>query len=155
MRQPDATLRELTGYRLRRVTHVTGVRVRERLAVFGLRRTTFAALTLIVETPGLQQGKLAEALAIEGTNLVKILDDLEQAGLIRRDVAPGDRRIKALTPTAPGRQRLAEARVALRDLDQQLTDGLTAAQIDRFQAALDLIERNATPSIPEPSKAPT
>lgn len=139
----DRSLRHLSAYRLRRASVAVMSEFNEVFAAFGLRRTTFSALALIVDNPGLRQSQLADALAIERPNLVQIVDELERAGLVRRKTAENDRRAYALQPTAAGRRLQAEAMAAALRKDAELTCGLTAEQIDGFHKVLKTIQENA------------
>ena len=139
----DKSLLELTGYRLRRTTSSTLSKMNDVFAQFGLRRTTFSALSLVVDTPGLRQSQIAEALAIERPNLVRIVDELETAGLVERSTVVGDRRAYALHPTKSGRALFEQAMEAARAMDLRLTAGLSAVQLDAFHDALKIIDKNA------------
>lgn len=113
------------------------------LAQFGLRRSTFASLSVIVDHPGLNQGQLADALAIERPNLVQIVDELERNGLIQRRKSPEDRRAYALCPKPKGKAVLDNALDALERFEVSLVDGLTEPQLKALHSALERIERNA------------
>jgi len=102
MTELDHTLRGLTGYRLQRATTTAMARYKLVFSAFGLRRTTFSCLSLIVDNPGLRQSQLGEVLAIERPNLVNIVEDLTSAGLVTRETSPQDRRAYALHPTEKG-----------------------------------------------------
>ena len=139
----DATLREFSGYCIRRAALRVLAVVDERLAPMGLRRTTFSALTIVVETPGLKQGHLADALAIERPNVVQIVDDLETAGLVRRTEVPGDRRARGLMPTEAGRALLSEAIEEIRRTEAALTEGLSPGEAEELRRRLETVEENA------------
>lgn len=143
MDAPDATLRELTGYRVQRAAIRAMARVNAALAPFGLRRSTFSALAVVSDTPGLRQAQLAGALAIERPNLVQVIDDLERAGLVVRTRAEGDRRAYALRATAAGREVYRHALGRLRAAEAALTRGLAPAEVAALHRALQLIEDNA------------
>ena len=149
----DATLRRLTGYRMRRATSAMLTAVTETLEPFGLRRTTFSALTVIGERPGLTQAQLSEALAIERPNMVRIVGDLETAGLVVRDRADGDRRAYALRATEEGRRVGRRALAALARVEAALVEGLDDTEIAAFHRALAVVERNAAEGAHEPSRA--
>ena len=71
------------------------------------------------------QQALSEELRIDRSVMVSVCDDLEQAGHVRRERNPRDRRSYAVTITDAGRQRLAEAQTSipgfLEDTFQPLT----------------------------------
>ncbi len=77
-----------------------------------LRLADFSALLIIEANPGLKQQALGEALRIQRPNLVAIIDQLEERGLVKRGAAPGDRRSYALALTPAGVVLLAEAKAA-------------------------------------------
>lgn len=82
------------------------------LKPLGLRPSDYSALLVIAANPGLKQQLVGDALGIQRTNLVGLLDDLVQRGLVTRSVVPGDRRSWALALTDGGQAMLAEARKA-------------------------------------------
>lgn len=143
MPQADEPLRALTGYLLRRTTSTAMSKMNVVFAGFGLRRTTYATLSLVVETPGQRQGQVAAALAIDRPNFVQIVDELEEAGLVSRKTAVDDKRAYALHATSRGQELYKKARVAVRDCDRELTQGMTQRQLDDLHNALDVIGKNA------------
>ena len=83
-------------------------------AVEDMRRLPFAILVVLARNPGLRQIQVGFALGIQPTNLVPLIDGLEQRGLAERRVVPGDRRARGLFLTKLGAETLArlEARAA-------------------------------------------
>lgn len=146
MKVSDNTLRELTGYRLQRATGIAMMRYKAVFAQFGLRRTTFSCLSLIVETPGLRQSQLGEKLSIERPNLVGIVEDLNRRGFIEKSVSSEDRRAYSLRPTAEGLQLFRDAFAAVQELDHQITEGMTKQDRTAFHSMLEKLESNAVHS---------
>ncbi len=143
MPRPDRSLRELTGYRLRRSSVSVMSAFKDLFVQFGLRRTTFSTLVLIVDNPGLRQGELADALAIERPNLVQIVDELERKGLVKRQAAKNDRRAYCLTATRKGRDLYRKAMGSVAARDVELTRGLTPEQVANLHVALSILQQNA------------
>ena len=139
----DKSLRDLTGYRLRRTTSTAMSKMKIVFAEFGLRRTTFSTLALVVNNPGLRQSQLAEALAIERPNLVQIVNELEKAGLVKRNAAADDRRAYALQATPSGCDLFEKSMAAVRAYEQKLIHGLSAEQISTLHQTLKIIYANA------------
>lgn len=104
-----AGLDDRVGYMLRRA----------QLAVFGdfiacqsgavARPGQFSILALIDRNPGLSQSQVCAALDIKRANLVAVIDELESAGLVRRDSSPKDRRSNRLHLTPAGQRALRSA----------------------------------------------
>jgi DNA-binding MarR family transcriptional regulator len=138
----DEQLRALVGYNIKRANSGIFAGVEGTLAPFGLRRTTYSALSVIVENRQIRQSELAEVLAIEKPNLVQILDELQGAGLIARARDAADRRVYLLSATAKGEARVAEASASLRAYDDRLTAGLSPEERAALIAALRRIEDN-------------
>lgn len=138
----DAELRALVGYGVKRANAAMMGDVERLLGRFGLRRTTFSALSVIAGNAGIRQSELAEVLAIERPNLVQILDELQRAGWIERARDQTDRRVYLLSATVGGAARLAEAGDALRTYDARLTQGMNAAERAALIAALRRVEEN-------------
>lgn len=132
----DKTLRRFVGYRMKRAFNVMQADLVLVLKPFGLRMMTFSALSVVVDNPGLRQSQLAEILSIERPNLVAILDELQSAGLIRRDPVAEDRRAHALVPTAEGVALCAKASDAILTGEDRRLSGLSPEQ---RQTALDVM----------------
>lgn len=61
-----------------------------------------------VEGQRLRMGDLAEAVLISKSGLTSLVDRIEKAGLVRREVPPDDRRAIDVVLTDAGRARFAE-----------------------------------------------
>jgi len=80
------------------------------LRKFDVRPAQYSVLVVIEANAGLSQADVAEALGIERARLVRLLDGLEQRGLIRRLQSPRDRRSHALVLTRDGARKLKPIR---------------------------------------------
>jgi DNA-binding MarR family transcriptional regulator len=56
-----------------------------------------------------RMGDLAEAVLLSKSGLTTLVDRMEQAGLVRREIPPGDRRSIDVVLTEEGRRRFEEA----------------------------------------------
>lgn len=99
-------LPDLVGYVLRRAQLAVFHDFHRSFAELDIRPTQFAVLDLVQRNPGLRPSQLSEALGIKRTNLVVLLDALEDRGLLKRERAPGDRRATALFITPAGARLL-------------------------------------------------
>lgn len=100
----DTLLTDLIGYRLKRAYMQIHPVTQRIMAEDDLRVVSFSCLSIITDNPGIVQSELADALQMERSNLVVVIDELEQRGLIGRKKVPTDRRRYALTTTLRGRQ---------------------------------------------------
>lgn len=99
-------------------------------------------MAVIVDNPGVRQSQLAQVLAIERSNLVVLLDELERFELITRERKIADRRAYALTCTLVGRRLYVQVRTAVLAYEQKFLQELDADQTDGIIASLRKIERN-------------
>ncbi|MBN3853593.1 MULTISPECIES: MarR family winged helix-turn-helix transcriptional regulator [unclassified Paraburkholderia] len=108
------------------------------------RRTSHGALTAYnvseaCATPLLTAGRLGEAVrqvtlaehvGIEGPSLVRLLDQLCAAGLVRRDEDPDDRRAKTISLTEEGQAVTAKMEEDLRGLRARVLKGVSRADLE-------------------------
>ncbi len=95
---------------------------------------------------GLRQGELATLLGIEGPSLTRSLDQLLGGGFIERHEDPDDRRAKTLHLTALGADACEQIEDTLRDLRNELYDGIPDADIEAaLRVFATLAERVGAP----------
>jgi DNA-binding MarR family transcriptional regulator len=75
-----------------------------------IRPAQYGVLLIIEHNPGLKQAEVSAALGIKRTNLVALLDGLEERGFARREAATSDRRSYALHLTSKGTALLQHLR---------------------------------------------
>ncbi|MCA0043169.1 MarR family winged helix-turn-helix transcriptional regulator [Celeribacter litoreus] len=128
----DCNLRQFVGYNMKRAFLTVREDLASVLEPIGLRMTSFSALAVIVENPDISQSRLAEALHIERSGVVVLVDELERAEFIERGRVEGDRRQYALRATPIGEAKWAEAEKAVHAHE----DGLFADLTDEERASL-------------------
>ena len=136
----DVSLRRFIGYRLKRAYTTLRADLLRELEPLGLRITTYSALVLVVENPGLRQSAIAQALEIKRSNMVVIVNELEEKGLIKRKQVQADRRASAFFPTASGK-RLCAAAIAMNiERESRLLQCLDTAEAEQLSSILEKIE---------------
>jgi DNA-binding MarR family transcriptional regulator len=90
----------------------------------GLRPRHLVALTILRERGAMPQVALGEALRLDPTNLVGLLNELEQASLLERRRDPLDRRRHIVELSDPGHTELANAERTLASVQDQVLAGL-------------------------------
>ncbi|MFZ1815890.1 MAG: MarR family transcriptional regulator [Rhizobiaceae bacterium] len=144
--QEDAVLRELLlGYCLKRSWLVIQAKVQKSLDAFSLRPAGFSALVLICARPEMTQSQLASALSLERSNIVLIIDDLEERGLIVRNRVEGDRRAYALNPTLAGMRFRDRVVKLVSEAEASLFDVLSSEEKEQLASILARIEKAGTP----------
>jgi DNA-binding MarR family transcriptional regulator len=129
-----------------RLARVTGYRLAQALAALGMRTNEFAVLHHLYQAGPLSQQGLGGALRINPSNLVGMLDDLEADGLIVRPRDPRDRRRHLVGLTAAGHKRLAQAKLAVEQAEQDLLSPLGPAEQHELHGFLErLAGHSCTP----------
>lgn len=94
------------GYLLRRAQIKVFQEFNHFFDALDMKPAQFSALEVIHHNPGLRQSALANALNIQRTNMVGMLDILQERGLVDRKPSPNDRRSHALHLTTKGEKLL-------------------------------------------------
>jgi len=79
---------------------------------------------------GVRPGVLAEALSLEASSLVRVVDHLIESGLVERYEDPNDRRAKILRLTDEGRKTAERMDQALRPFRRKLFGAFDPADVD-------------------------
>src|SRR3954451_787737 len=95
------------GFLLASVGFGTGYRFREVIAPTGMQPREFAVLRQVAIEQGISQQACGHALKVAPSQMVALVDVLEDKGLLERRPDPADRRVRALHLTSTGRNALA------------------------------------------------
>ncbi|MDP3740018.1 MAG: MarR family transcriptional regulator [Hyphomonadaceae bacterium] len=138
-------IRDSIGFMLRVASGVAQTRFGARLDKLGLRQSLFSVLLIIDEEPGLKQQEVGQTLSIQQPNLVALINELVQRGLVARSVNSEDRRSYSLTLTPAGQTLLRQANSAHTENEQALAKALGSLSVSEFRAALVRILGMAPP----------
>lgn len=139
--RPQAQTRSLDGdigFQLVRASTTATRSMRAALKPIGLRARTFSALALAVNPGSLGQRELATRLLLDPSQVVPVVDELEQMGLVERTVDPADRRGRLIRATPAGHEMHAEARRLIDAADPGDAAGLSLRERELL---LDLLRR--------------
>ncbi|HTZ77097.1 MAG TPA: MarR family transcriptional regulator [Stellaceae bacterium] len=112
------------------------------LEALGLTRNQSFVLVYIAQQQGLSQARLAELLQIEPIALVRLLDRLEEVGLVERRLDPRDRRVWRLYLTAGAGPMLERIRRINRAVGAEALAGLATAEQTALIEALRRLKSN-------------
>jgi DNA-binding MarR family transcriptional regulator len=118
------------------------------LAPLGLRPRHLVALTVLRHFGGSTQQALATTLAMDGTNIVGLLNELEAEKLIERRRSTEDRRRHVVQLTEAGAEQLAKAESALAEVDEEVLGALDASQRETLYNLLQLAATGTGASCP-------
>lgn len=104
------------------------------------------------------QGAIADALGVDRGQLVGVLDELEEKGLIQRRRDPSDRRRHIVSLTAGGRRRLTKLRSILCTMEDEILAPFNAKERATLRDLLVELGRHqdaAAETAPSGSASPT
>jgi DNA-binding MarR family transcriptional regulator len=137
-------IESVTGYNLRRAHSVQRQRFAAMFAPYGIRPVQLSILGLLRDHPRMKQSDLGRTLEIKRANIVVLLDELEQRGLIVRKPAETDRRAYVLELTAPGRKLAANLLALHAQLEAEVEAQLGTRDRDRLIELLKKFRRLET-----------
>jgi DNA-binding MarR family transcriptional regulator len=140
----DPEVAEFAGQLFFRLWRASHTRTAERLESIGLSPALFALLNVLGAREGSIQQQLSSDMGIDPSAMVKLINELEEAGLAARRRRPGDRRAWEVSITPKGRRALERARRVAAQVEDDVLGGLSAA--DRRQ--LLTLLRQALVSLP-------
>lgn len=113
-----------------------------RAADLGVTRAQWRALARISRQPGLRQVELAEQLDIEAITLCRIIDRLEESGLVERHRDPADRRAWHLQLTDKAQPLVDRLTALADDFGDEIFSGLNSADRKGLRAGLASVRAN-------------
>ncbi|MEO5493110.1 MAG: MarR family transcriptional regulator [Sphingomonas sp.] len=137
------------GFLISDVSRLMRRRFDERARLVGATRAQWRTLTTLSRNEGLNQGALADLLEVEPITLCRMIDRLEESGLVERRRDPADRRAWQLFLTDKSTPILADLRAMADELFDQMLLGVDGPSRDALVGALDIIRANLL-SLPAP-----
>lgn len=121
-------LSSLAGYHLRRASGAFALDFQEAVKGTGMRQVLVGILSIIGANPRVNQGAVGVALGIKRANMVSLINELVDAGLVAREVSPDDRRAFSLTLTAAGEAMRGECITRIEAHEARMLAVLSAAE---------------------------
>ena len=98
------------------------------LGDLGVTPASFSVLEVLRANPGATQSRLAQAVRLDRSSVVPLLDKLEQRGLLRRQASADDRRNNHIYLSAQGQELLESAIARVREHERRMTAHLSSAE---------------------------
>jgi DNA-binding MarR family transcriptional regulator len=138
-----------TTFLLKRLGHTAKDRTMEAYEREDVHPYHYAILLALDDGGHETQGAIADALGYDRGQLVGLLDELEERGLIERKRDPGDRRRHLVQMTPEGKRKLRRLRTLAAETEDDFLEPLSDAEREQLHALLlKLAEKH------EPSCAP-
>ena len=112
------------------------------LAPYGINTSQYLFIAVLCKEPGITQDKLPERIGINTSNVTRGLAQLEQAGFIRRETNPQDKRTTTVYPT----QRALDIYPQLMRLISEWDSAVTSLFSDEEKRTLQVLLRRLTDS---------
>lgn len=125
-----------------------------RVRALGVTGPQARLLLVLSVTEGENQGYYAERLDVEPITLCRMVDRMEEAGLLERRRAPADRRAWLVHLTPRSRPMIDGLRGCVEQLDRDMQDGLAPAERAALASALERVRMNLGGN-PEQTLSPT
>ena len=129
--------------RLRAVLGKLSRLLRQTKASAELTPTQLSVLFAVVRAGSIGAGELAAREGLNPTMLSRAIGNLTEAGLIRRETAPADRRSAVVVPTAAGRKLTERARSERNDALARALAAASDGEREAIAAALPALEELA------------
>lgn len=124
----------------------------QRAAEVGVTRSQWRVLARLKRQPGLRQVELADFLEVEPITLCRILDRLEEAGLVERQADPSDRRAWRLVLTDKAQPVIDALREIAASLAGEAFSGVDSSGVEALRRDLLKIRTNLS-TIQEKNRA--
>jgi len=124
----------------------------QRAATVGVTRPQWRVLARLKREPGLRQVELAERLDMEPITLCRIVDRLEEAGLVERKPDPADRRAWRLELTGKALPLTRTLRSLAHDFAVEAMDGMAEQDLKSLQQQLAAIRADVARSSDQAEK---
>lgn len=127
----------------------------ERARSIGVTRPQWQVLTALRRYEGINQGGLAEHLDVEPITLCRMVDRLQEAGLVERRKDPADRRVWRLYLTAKAKELSEELKPLGKEVLSDSLQGLSEADKEALLESLSCMRQNLVRRHQEKAPVPT
>jgi len=121
-------LSQLFGYHLRMTQVMVFKDFNRELAGLDITPAIFGVLEILSYNKGLTQTRLANAIGLDRSSLVPLLDKLQKRDLVAREASTKDRRNNHLFLTPEGKSLLAKADKRVKLHEKRMLTSLTKAE---------------------------
>jgi DNA-binding MarR family transcriptional regulator len=130
------------GFMMSDVSRLMRRRFDERARKSGATGPQWRTLKILERHEGLNQGQIAELLEVEPITCCRMIDRLEEAGLVERRRDPADRRAWLIYLTAKAGPIITQLRSLADSMIEHALDGLDDKEREKMFAALRRIRTN-------------
>jgi MarR family transcriptional regulator for hemolysin len=135
------------AFMIKDVSRMMGTYADQQGRVLGISRAQWTVLVRLERTEGLKQSELAEILDLQPISLTRLLDRLDENGLIERRADPNDRRVNRLYLKPAARPLLDQLATLSESLMGTVLEGIEPESMERMLRDLGRIKDNLRAAI--------
>ncbi|ACS87014.1 MarR family winged helix-turn-helix transcriptional regulator [Musicola paradisiaca] len=151
MTQHEATARRRFAIMLGQTTRLWRRVIDRELQPYGLTQSSWLPLLYIARTAGpIHQKALADALSLDASGIVRVLDCLQKQGFIERREG-SDRRFREIFLTGSGQELVQKVELCAEKVRVQALTGLTDQEIVQVSRVINQVIENLTRAEQQPS----
>jgi DNA-binding MarR family transcriptional regulator len=124
----DTEVAEFAGQLFFRLWRASHERTATALQAIDMTPALFGVLNFLGAREGAIQQEIGGAMGIDPSTMVSLIDHLEKQGLAKRRPHPSDRRAREVSITPKGRRLLERCRKTALEVEDEVLQGLTAAE---------------------------
>jgi DNA-binding MarR family transcriptional regulator len=113
-----------------------------RASALGVTTAQWRLLLRLYREPGLKQVELAERMDVEPITACRIVDRLEEAGLVERQRDPDDRRAWRLVVTEKAEPIMTRLRTLAEEMSGEAFAGMSVEDVEAMRGKLSRIREN-------------
>ena len=140
---PLGPLDSLAGYHLRHAYALFGADFARVFADTDMRQVLFGVLSILFANPGINQGKVGKALGVQRTNMVALINQLVELGMVKRSLDREDRRAFSLDLTERGRETVNVTLARIMEHEERMLSALNAEERQTLLALLKKLNARA------------
>jgi DNA-binding MarR family transcriptional regulator len=115
-----------------------------RASALGVTTAQWRLLLRLYREPGLKQVELAERMDVEPITACRIVDRLEEAGLVERQRDPDDRRAWRLVVTEKAEPIMTRLRTLAEEMSGEAFAGMSVEDVEAMRGKLSRIRENVS-----------
>lgn len=144
---PTMPLKREIAFTIKDVSRMLGTYADQQGRILGISRAQWTVLVRLERTEGLKQSELAEILDLQPISLTRLLDRLDENGLIERRADPNDRRVNRLYLKPAARPLLDQLATLSESLMGTVLEGIEPESMERMLRDLRRIKDNLRAAI--------
>lgn len=135
------SIQESVGFQI----NITAQNMRNRFArhirPFDLTPEQYAALSLIVESPGVTLSEIAKSMLKDKTTISRLVDALEAKGFTKRVCDSEDRRVHRLESSSAGERVIEAAQKTVEPIKEQVESELSSQEKEQLFSLLARVQK--------------